>query len=109
MGAELMLCGSTIFQTALKSFEFPGVVFQCDRFRSTLNYYVSLFRETGSIGKKEDCGKPKIRTNEAVENIRNLIEGPPWTSVRVLIQQTEMLNNFKKGFTYACISANFCA
>ncbi|RZC35237.1 hypothetical protein BDFB_014381 [Asbolus verrucosus] len=42
------------------------------------------------IGRKEDCGRPKIRTNEAIENVRNLLEEASRTFIRVSVQQTEM-------------------
>lgn len=70
--------------------EFPAVVIDYDLFRNTLNYCVRLFRETGSICRKEGSGRPLQRTPEAIENVRQVIENAPRTSIRSLSQQTQL-------------------
>lgn len=79
-------------QDCLEEFraEFPAVAVDYDRFRTTLNHCVRLFRETGSICRKDGSGRPRQRTAEAIENVRQVIEDNPRTSIRSLSQQTQL-------------------
>lgn len=72
------------------SAEFPELALQYDKFRKALDHSVKLFRETGSVNRKEGSGRPKKRTHEEIENVREIIENAPTTSIRHLAQQTEL-------------------
>jgi hypothetical protein len=47
---------------------------------------VHLYRETGSVGRKEGSGRPKVRNEENIETVRQVIEEQPNTSIRHLQQ-----------------------
>lgn len=70
--------------------EYPNLALPFDDFRQYLRRYVELFRETGSILRKEGSGRPKKRTGEAIEQVRQIINEAPRTSVRRLAQQVEL-------------------
>ncbi|RZC32413.1 hypothetical protein BDFB_015242, partial [Asbolus verrucosus] len=53
-------------------------------------YVVRLFRETGSIHRKSGSGRPTKRTPETVENVREIMQDNPHTSLRRLSQQVDL-------------------
>lgn len=76
-------------QDCLEEFrnEFPNFIFDYDSFRHTVTHSVMVFRETGSVKQKEGAGRAKKRTEELVNNVREIINNAPRTSVRALSQQ----------------------
>ncbi|RZC35016.1 hypothetical protein BDFB_011406, partial [Asbolus verrucosus] len=54
--------------------EFPEMVFEYEMFRQTLNLYICNFRQTGSITRKSGSRRPKKRTPEVIENVRQIME-----------------------------------
>ena len=44
----------------------------------------------------EDGGRPKMCSNELIDNVRNLIEEAPRTSLRILTQKAELSNGIFK-------------
>ncbi|RZC38085.1 hypothetical protein BDFB_014615, partial [Asbolus verrucosus] len=60
------------------------------QFRQTLDLYVSNFRETGSVVRKKGSGRPKKRTPEVIENVRQIMEAAPSSSLRHLSQQVDL-------------------
>lgn len=68
--------------------EFPNLEFDYDSFQHTVKHCVKVFRETGSVKRKEGSGRPKKRTVELVNNVRDIMDNAPGTSIRVLSQLT---------------------
>lgn len=69
---------------------YPNLALPFDDFRQYLLHSVELFRETGSVLRKEGSGRPRKRTVEAIEHVRQIIDEAPRTSVRRLAQQVEL-------------------
>lgn len=70
--------------------EFPNLVLPYNTFRCSLNHCIQLFRETGSVLRKKGSGRPTERTEEVIENVRQIMEEDPRTSVRRLSQQVQL-------------------
>ncbi|RZB40389.1 HTH 29 domain containing protein, partial [Asbolus verrucosus] len=79
-------------QDCLEEFrvEFPTVAVDYKQFRECLNYSVKLFRETGSIKRKDGSGRSKKRTPEIVDEVEVIMENQPKTSLRHLSQQVNL-------------------
>lgn len=71
--------------------EFPNLVLPYNTFRCSLKHCIELFRETGSVLRKEGSGRPKKRTEEVIENVRQIMEDAPRTSLRRLSQQVQLV------------------
>ncbi|KAI4459743.1 periostin-related [Holotrichia oblita] len=56
-------------------------------FFGTQSHFVMVFRETMSVKQKEGAGRAEKRTEELVNNVREIISNAPRTSVRTLSQQ----------------------
>ncbi|RZC33770.1 hypothetical protein BDFB_014795, partial [Asbolus verrucosus] len=65
--------------------EFSNLAVDENSFRCTLRRVVQVFRDTGSVGRKEGTGLTTKRTPEFTENVRQI---EPRTSLRVLSQLT---------------------
>ncbi|CAH1382925.1 unnamed protein product, partial [Tenebrio molitor] len=59
-------------------------------FSRKVHHLVHLYRETGSVGRKEGSGRPKVRNEENIETVRQVIEEQPNTSIRHLQQQVDL-------------------
>jgi hypothetical protein len=57
------------------------------QFRRTLNISLKNFQENGSVGRKPGSGRPKKRTPEVIEEVRQAMEEAPGTSTEHLSQQ----------------------
>ncbi|RZC32853.1 hypothetical protein BDFB_015215 [Asbolus verrucosus] len=55
-----------------------------------LKYSVGLFPLIGSVARKQTTGRPKQRSDEAVENIKQIITDPPKTSISNLSQHVDL-------------------
>ncbi|RZC42140.1 hypothetical protein BDFB_014303, partial [Asbolus verrucosus] len=71
--------------------EFPNLAVDENSFRCTLRRVVQVFRDTGSVGRKEGTGLTTKRTPELTENVRQIMDDAP--SLRVLSQLTGVSNN----------------
>lgn len=69
---------------------FPEVIVHFDKFSRTVHRLVKLFRETGSVGRKEGSGRPKVRNEENIGTVRQVIEEHPNTSIRHLQQRVNL-------------------
>jgi hypothetical protein len=82
--------GQWIYSTrnAFEDFQetFPEVIVHFDTFSRKVHHLVHLYRETGSVGRKEGGGRPKVRNEENTETVRQVIEEQPNTSIRHLQQ-----------------------
>jgi hypothetical protein len=82
--------GQWIYSTrnAFEDFQetFPEVIVHFDTFSRKVHHLVHLYRETGSVGRKEGSGRPKVRNEENIETVRQVIEEQPNTSIRHLQQ-----------------------
>ena len=68
--------------------KFPGVV-DYNTFRSSLQRSLKLFRETGSLTRKEGSGRPKsVPTHKLVQIPQQIMNFSPKTPVRVPAQET---------------------
>jgi hypothetical protein len=69
-----------------------------------LTQCIQIFRETGSVDRKKGSGLPTKRTEEAIRNVRQVMEEVPRTSVRRLSQQVQLSTSrylsqhFEKGY-----------
>lgn len=70
--------------------EFPDIVVHFDSFNRTVHYIAKVFRETGSVNRKEGSGRPTVRTDVNIETVRQIIEDQPQTSIRHLQQQADL-------------------
>lgn len=79
-------------QDCLEEFrtEFPEVIVDYNHFNATLDRCVKLFRETGSILRKDGSGRPKKRSQENIDHAREIMQANPKTPIRQLSQQTEL-------------------
>ncbi|CAH1378430.1 unnamed protein product, partial [Tenebrio molitor] len=86
--------GQWIYSTrnAFEDFQetFPEVIVHFDTFSRKVHHLVHLYRETGSVGRKEGSGRPKVRNEENIETVRQVIEEQPNTSIRHLQQQVDL-------------------
>jgi hypothetical protein len=86
--------GQWIYSTrnAFEDFQetFPEVIVHFDTFSRKVHHLVHLYRETGSVGSKEGSGRPKVRNEENIETVRQVIEEQPNTSIRHLQQQVDL-------------------
>jgi hypothetical protein len=55
----------------------------------TLQLCLNNFRESGTIGRKEGSGQLKKFTREVIENVQQLVEDSPRTSIRRLLQRVD--------------------
>lgn len=69
---------------------FPDVIMDENHFKCTLNRCIKLFRESGSVIKKNSSGRPPKRTAEVVETARQIMEEQPRTPIRHLAQQVDL-------------------
>jgi hypothetical protein len=69
---------------------FPIVAIVYEQFRQTLHLCLNNFRESGTIGRKEGSGQVKKRTQEVIENVQQIMEDSPTTSIRHLSQQVDL-------------------
>jgi hypothetical protein len=73
--------GQWIYSTrnAFEDFQetFPEVIVHFDTFSRKVHHLVHLYRETGSVGRKEGSGRPKVRNEENIETVRQVIEEQP--------------------------------
>lgn len=70
--------------------QFPDIVITYDTFRASVKHCIDRFRETGSVSRKEGSGRPTKRTEEVIENVRQVMEEAPRTSLRRLSQQVQL-------------------
>jgi hypothetical protein len=59
-------------------------------FHHNLTQCIQIFRETGSVDRKKGSGRLTKRTEEAIANVRQVMEEVPRTSVRRLSQQVQL-------------------
>jgi hypothetical protein len=57
---------------------------------NSFRHNLPQFRETGSVDRKKDNSRPTKRTQEAIANVRQVMEEVPPTSVRQLSQQVQL-------------------
>jgi hypothetical protein len=69
---------------------FPNIAVEYKEFRDTLQNTVALFRETGSVSRKKGSGPPKKRNAEKIEEVRQIINEAPQTSIRRVSQQVDL-------------------
>ncbi|RZC39444.1 hypothetical protein BDFB_014986, partial [Asbolus verrucosus] len=53
-------------------------------------FNIHLFRETGSVDHKKDSGRPKKRTDQVIENEKQIMEEASRTTERRLLQQVQL-------------------
>lgn len=70
--------------------EYPQVPINYKHFYDALMDSVNIFRETGSVTRREGSGRPPLRTPENIENVRQIVTNAPTTSLRTLSQQAEL-------------------
>ncbi|KAI4459565.1 nischarin related [Holotrichia oblita] len=66
---------------------FPDLAVLEQDFYMCLAHSVGVFRETGSVTHKKGAGRPSIRTEELIIDVRNRIEQDPTKSLRHLSQE----------------------
>lgn len=69
--------------------EFPDVAVTFHNFRTGSQYLIDKFRQTGSVQHKKGAGRPTKRSNEVIEEARQIMENNPSTSIRHLSQQIQ--------------------
>lgn len=67
--------------------KFPQVAIDVKNLQNTIVNTVQLFRSTGSILRKEGSGRPSLRTQETVEDVRQRLIDEPTKSLRKLKQE----------------------
>ncbi|CAH1372399.1 unnamed protein product, partial [Tenebrio molitor] len=70
--------------------QFPDAALTYNIFHHNLTQCIQIFRETGSVDRKKGSGRPTKRTEEAIANVRQVMEEAPRTSVRRLSQQVQL-------------------
>ena len=70
--------------------EFPGVAVLEYIFFKSLNYVMKLFLETGSIKRKSGSRTLTKQTPDPVENVRQVMDDNPHTSLRRVYQQVDL-------------------
>jgi hypothetical protein len=70
--------------------QFPDAALTYNIFHHNLTQCIQIFRETGSVDRKKVSGRPTKRTEEAIANVRQVMEEVPRTSVRRLSQQVQL-------------------
>jgi hypothetical protein len=70
--------------------KFPNVAVLYEQFSETLRYTVRTFRDSGSVQRKPGSSRPKVRTEENIQNVQHRMEDEPQLSLRRLSQQTEL-------------------
>jgi hypothetical protein len=81
--------------------QFPDATLTYNIFHHNLTQCIQISRETGSVDRKKGSGRPTKRIEEAIANVRQVMEEVPRTSVRRLSQQVQLStstchNIFKK-------------
>lgn len=66
---------------------FPDLAVLEQDFYMCLAHSVGVFRETGSVTHKKGAGRPSIRTEELIIDVRNRMEQDPTKSLRHLSQE----------------------
>lgn len=69
---------------------FPNVIVDINNFSSQVLRVITCFEETGSIEHRSRTGRPRRRTENVVEQIRNTVEEEPTVSVRRLAQRFDV-------------------
>lgn len=69
---------------------FPEVIVDYNHFNATLDRCIKLFRETGSILRKEGSGRPLKRSQPTIDAAREIMQNNPKTPIRQLSQQMEL-------------------
>jgi len=70
--------------------EFPHVAVPFDHFSVSVRRFVQLFRDTGNVGRKNGSGRKTVRTENAIEAVREIMEERPQTSIRHLQQEVNL-------------------
>ncbi|RZC36015.1 hypothetical protein BDFB_015243, partial [Asbolus verrucosus] len=70
--------------------EFPEMLFEYEKFQRTLDLCVSNFHETGKVARKKGSGNPKKRILTIIENVRQITEAAPSSSLRHLSEQVDL-------------------
>jgi hypothetical protein len=70
--------------------QFPDAALTYNIFHHNLTQCIQIFRETGSVDRKKGSGRPTKRTEEAIANVRQVMDEVPRTSVRRLSQQVQL-------------------
>ncbi|KAI4461596.1 l1 transposable element-related [Holotrichia oblita] len=71
--------------------QFPDLAVLEQDFYMWLAHSVGVFCETGSVTHKKGAGRPSIRTEELIIDVRNRMEQDPTKSLRHLSQEMEFL------------------
>lgn len=66
---------------------FPGLAVIPKNFFSCLQNCVGVFRETGSVAHKKGAGRPTLRTEEVVNDVRQRMEQEPTKPLKRLSQE----------------------
>ncbi|KAJ8943247.1 hypothetical protein NQ318_009938 [Aromia moschata] len=67
---------------------FPDAVIHFADFSRSVKCFLHLYRQTGSVNRKQGNGRSKVRTEQRVEMVRQVIADNPRTSITHLSQQT---------------------
>lgn len=68
--------------------QFPDIAVLEGDFYSALRRCVDVFRDTGSITHRDRAGRPRVRTQNTVDDVRQRLNEQPTTSLRTLSQET---------------------
>ena len=66
---------------------FPAVAVLPDNFYACLTNCVEVFRETGSVTHKKGAGRPRVRTEEVIKDVRQRMEEEPTKPLKRLSQE----------------------
>lgn len=66
---------------------FPNVAILPDNFYACLTNCVEVFRETGCVTHKKGAGRPRVRTEEVVNDVRQRMEEEPAKPLKRLSQE----------------------
>jgi hypothetical protein len=74
-----------LFEETFAEFQevFPMAV-EYKKFLDSTRRIVSNFRQNGSVKRKEGSGRPKVRSEEVINNVRQIVQEQPKISVRHL-------------------------
>lgn len=70
--------------------EFPEIIMEFKHFQTVVARCLNVFRETGSVLRREGSGHVSKRTPEVVEAVRQVVTDQPKTSIRQLSQQVDL-------------------
>lgn len=70
--------------------QFPNIAFNNNQIAKQLKRSLANFRETASADKKRRGGRPRVRTANVINTVRNAIEERPTSSIRRLSQEINL-------------------